>query len=285
MTTNPTHAADPADILHALRGLSHDLGAAHMMLEHSFGRLKSLLAERPPADAPEAEVDSQLAQVEACMHASKGYLDDVLRLSTSGAAELEPEPVAVAQILDRVLVEQGPLLQQRGVEVRVLGPLPVVWCHPDRLRQVLTNLVRNAALHGCDLKRPKIIVHSCLGPDADDSMTSIRVYDNGPGIDPRRHREVFLPGRRLAETEAAGSGWGLPTARRIAERFGGSLVLDTNCKSGTAFVLTLPDAAEAVDQARAPATVEPGREWRLQLDGRHQGPLRHNHGQHAPQLR
>ena len=276
---NPNQTIDSAEILHALRGLSHDMGASQIMLEHSFRRLKSLLEASRVGETPPEDVDLSLRQVEACMMASRGYLDDMLRLSTSGAAEMEPEPVDMTAVVDRVLLEQAPLLDERAVRVQVRGPLPAVWCHPDRLRQVLTNLVRNAVLHGCDPERPQITVHACPPPDGDDSMAAVRIHDNGQGIDSRRRREIFLPGRRLSGTPAEGSGWGLPTARRIAERFGGSLALDTDCITGTAFILALPGATDALDRSDNSEPVEEGRRWRIQLDARHQGPLRHGHAQ------
>ncbi|MDZ7617990.1 MAG: HAMP domain-containing sensor histidine kinase, partial [Patescibacteria group bacterium] len=244
MDPNPT--VDSSEILHALRGLSHDMGANQIMLEHSFRRMKSLVESSRTEGTPPEEVNLSLRQVEACMRAAKGYLDDLLRLSTSGAAEMEPVPVDVATVIEQVLLEQSPLLAERGSKVHCRGDLPVVWCHPDRLKQVLTNLVRNAALHGCDAAQPQITVRACPAPGGDDSMAALRIHDNGPGIDPRRRREIFLPGCRIANTEAEGSGWGLPTARRIAERFGGSLALDTDCASGTAFILALPAATDAV---------------------------------------
>lgn len=275
---NETTTNDPTEILHALRGISHDMGAAHMMLEHSFRRLKTLLETRPSEASPADEMELHLSQVEACMQAARGYLDDVTRLSTSGAVEMEPEPVEVAAMLDRILLEQAALLDERGVEVRVCGQLPAVWCHPERLKQMLTNLLRNAVLHGCAPERPRVVVRACDPPEGDDSLAAVRIHDNGPGIDRRRRREIFLPGRRLKGGKAEGSGWGLPTARRIAERFGGSLVLDTDCRHGTAFILTLPDASEALSHSEP---VEEGRRWRLQLDARHRSPLRHGHSRLA----
>jgi signal transduction histidine kinase len=278
MNPNQTIDSDSVEILHALRGLSHDMGASQIMLEHSFRRLKSLLEASRTSATPE-DVSLSLEQMEACMKASRGYLDDVLRLSTSGAAELEPEPVDVAMVIERVLLEQAPLLDERAARVQVRGPLPAVWCHPDRLRQILTNLLRNAALHGCDPEWPQITLHACPPPDGDDSMAAVRVHDNGPGIDPRRRREIFLPGRRLSGPPGDGSGWGLPTSKRIAERFGGSLTLDTDCTTGTAFILALPGATDALERSDSPERVEEGRGWRIQLDARHQGPLRHGHTQ------
>ncbi len=277
---NVATTPDPAEISHALRGLSHDMGAAHMMLEHSFRGLKTLLHGSGEGGAALGEVGSRIAHVEACIRAAKGYLDDLTRLSTAGTVEMEPQPVALTDLVDQVLAEQAALLEERGVQVEIRRPLPAVWCSPIQLKQVLTNLLRNALLHGCDRRRPRVVVEPCSPPDGDDSLAAVRIHDNGPGIDLRRRREVFLPGRRLAGGTSPGSGWGLPTSRRIAERFGGSLVLDTDCRPGTAFILALPDAAGALDEAEADRQVGEDRR-RLQLDARHRAPLRHGHSRLA----
>ncbi len=282
---NATTPADSNEILHELRGLSHDMGAAHMLLEHSFRRLKALLTSGRSRAAAEADPGAQLSQVDACIRAAKGYLDDLTRLSTSGVTEMEPEPVELADVLATILMEQAPLLDERGVQVCLHEPLPVFWCHPVQLKQVVTNLLRNAVLHGCDPKRPRVIFQTCAPPDGDDSLAAVRIHDNGSGIDPRCRREIFLPGRRLENTQSSGSGWGLPASRRIAERFGGSLILDTDCRYGTAFILILPDASDAIWRSAKAGHVEEGREWRLQLDARHQVPLRHEHSQLANDAR
>ncbi len=276
---NPNQTVDPTEILQALRGLSHDMGASHIMLDHSFRRLKSLLNTDRLEPARPEEIHGCLSEMDACMKASKGYLDDLVRLSNSGSLEMEPEPVEMAALVERVLAEQAPLLDEHAVQVQVRGPLPSVWCHPDRLRQVLTNLVRNAVLHGCDPERPRVHIYACDPPDGDDTMAAIRVHDNGPGIDPCRRREIFLPGRRLAKTRGDGSGWGLPAARRIVERFGGNLFLDIQCPTGTAFVLAIPAVTDAAIEAREREAVEEGRSWRLQLDSRHHRTSRHGHTQ------
>ena len=106
------------------------------------------------------------------------------------------------------------------------------------MKQVLTNLIRNALKHGCDPKRPKITVSS--PPIADGRLAAIRVYDNGPGIAPRFHEEVFLPGRRLSHAAAEGSGMGLAIVKKFATELGGTLELDSEEGKGSTFTVVLP---------------------------------------------
>ncbi|NQT14000.1 MAG: ATP-binding protein, partial [Planctomycetes bacterium] len=133
-----------------------------------------------------------------------------------------------------------------------------VSCNRHRLKQVLTNLLRNAAKHGCDPERPRIVISSVADTiQAADTVTgglvAIRVHDNGPGIAPEFHEEIFLPGRRLPETSSDGSGMGLPIVKKIVESYGGTVSVDSGQEAGTAFVVTLPSSFEGARESRAPS--------------------------------
>lgn len=278
------HAA-PKELDYLVRALSHDMTANFMLLEDSFRRLKRSLdgggQRRPPEPLGE-----QVAHVEACLRQSRRFLDDLVSLARTGRVEMEPGPVGVSAVVEEVLFEQRDLLARRGIQVDVRGPLPAVWCHAGRLKQVVTNLVRNAAQHGCNPQRPRITISPC-GPGAagsggpDGRMAGFRVHDNGPGIDPRFQHEVFLPGRRLPGADSQGSGMGLAIVRRIVEHYLGSVHIDGDCRTGTAVVVVLPEAAsrrrasaDSAGSRRSRPQRQSGHR-RLQLDGRHRpGPRR-----------
>jgi signal transduction histidine kinase len=110
------------------------------------------------------------------------------------------------------------------------------------VKQVFTNLVRNAVRHGCDRRRPMIEIERYRGKAAaaGDGLVWIRLYDNGPGIPAEYRQEVFLPGRRLPGTTSTGSGMGLAIVKRIIDHYGGSIFIDSRPPTGTAFVFSLP---------------------------------------------
>lgn len=268
---------DVCQIRRQLRGLSHDFGATVMMLRSSFNRLKEML--QSPDTVPPDGIHAQLRQVEACVNQSHSHMDDLVRLATEGQMDLRAEVLEVGPVVDELLLEHAPLIRQRAAEAKVWPGLPMVWCNRARLKDVLSNLVRNALRHGCDGVRPRIEIGPCATPGSDPMLAAIRVWDNGPGIDPRRAREIFLPGRQLAGS-GVGTGWGLAIARSAVEAFGGRLDLDAECPEGTAFRLVLP-RAEPLTFGRGEEPVEPGREWTLQLDREHRvGPLPHTHPAH-----
>ncbi|HYW80715.1 MAG TPA: HAMP domain-containing sensor histidine kinase [Thermoguttaceae bacterium] len=285
-TTNTKDRVDEKNDF--VRALSHDMSANFMLLESSFSHLKKSLDEisasaqpksepiaAPLAQESLADVGDYVAHVDACLQESRRLLDDLALLARTGTVEMEPQRVKLADVLDEVLFEQDELLQQHGIEVVVRRPLPVFWCNPGRLKQIVTNLIRNAARHGCDPQRPRIVVSAAAAQSNDRNMTAFHVHDNGPGIDPQLHREIFLPGRRYADDGVDGSGMGLAIVEKLAMHYGGSACIDSNISPGTAFLVTLPAAAQQDGSSRSsepssePSSEQGPSRWQLELDGRH----------------
>jgi len=298
-----TNTRDELDSL--VRALSHDMSANFMLLESSFAQLKRSLVRAPHAGLSYAArahgtVHSQVSHVEACLRESRRFLDDLVRLAQTGNVEMEPARTEVAKVVEAVLFEQRELLRHRSVEVKIEGPLPVVWCNEGRLKQIVSNLLRNAVYHGCDRKRPLIVVSPAespptgvplekppaeFPPKTPAAMAAFAVRDNGRGIDPRMHREIFLPGRRLPAAHTEGSGMGLAIVKKIVDHYGGAVYVDPQCRQGTSLVVALPAAEfEPVESPRAGSRFAgTDRQWKLEPDGhsdRHPVPL---HGTRAAQ--
>jgi len=232
------------ELNHFVRALSHDMGANLMLIEGSVSRLKRSLAEH---SAPAA--DESLAHMEACLRQSRRLLNDMVELGRTGSVHVAPGRVELDAVLDEVLFEQRELLASRGVEVQIERPLPVFWCNEDRLKQIVVNLIRNAVAHGCDAQRPRIVVSA---RPARERLAGFRIHDNGPGIEPQFREEIFLPGRRLADASADGTGMGLAIVRKSVELYGGDVFIDVECPAGTAFVVQLPTPVEAVENLPSP---------------------------------
>lgn len=219
---------------HFVRALSHDMNANFMLLDNSFSQFKAAvdLRDRPNL----AELASH---VDACLRESRRFLDDLVGFARTGRAEMEPSWVDPTEVVDEVLYEQRQTLGELGIAVDVHKPLPRVWCNRHRLKQIISNLIRNAVKYGCDPKQPRISVspvrhsHPC-------EATGLAIRDNGPGINPKYHEEIFLPGRRLPNARSEGSGMGLAIVRKIAEFYGGSVSVDTSCPAGTTLLVLLP---------------------------------------------
>lgn len=227
---------------HFVRALSHDMTANLMLLESSLREVQATCA----AASPPQGLSQGLAHVEACLKESKRFLDDLVALGQTGVVQMEPTRVELESLVQQVLFEQRPLLVDRGIRVELGSTLPAVWCNPNRVKQVLTNLIRNAARHGCGKNDPLLQIETIPCPtrfaDRHGDQVWLRIWDNGPGIPAEAREAIFLPGRRLANAAAEGSGMGLAIVRRVVEHFGGYSGVDAEAKTGTAFLVSFPAA-------------------------------------------
>ncbi|MHB8899160.1 MAG: sensor histidine kinase [Thermoguttaceae bacterium] len=262
---------------HLVRALSHDMNANFMLMESSFSRLERTLEEKQPGDVDLKEV---AAHVGACMTESRRFLNDLVALARTGRVEMEPELADTNAVAEEVLFEQREVLAEAAVAVELCGPLPKLWCNRHRLKQVITNLVRNAVKHGTDPSRPRIRI---WGESAGEGsgMAIVRIHDNGAGIPPHWREEVFLPGRRMPGTEADGSGMGLAIVRKIVQHYGGSVRVAPGEVEGTTLEIELPSVAgpqEAWGPPAGSATTEPlPADRRLDHDRPHEDPALHPH--------
>ncbi|MFY3743043.1 sensor histidine kinase [Anaeromyxobacter sp. Red801] len=151
--------------------------------------------------------------------------DDFLDLARDPAIAAEPADLAeLAADAARALGRAHP-----AVEVALSVPPLRVRADAARVRQVLANLLENAALAGA---RRVAVTAGPAGP-----MARLEVRDDGPGVDAALRARLFEP---FASGRARGAGLGLAISRRIAERHGGALELADPGPPGAAFALTLP---------------------------------------------
>ncbi|GEJ58095.1 sensor histidine kinase [Anaeromyxobacter diazotrophicus] len=123
-----------------------------------------------------------------------------------------------------------------GVEVMVAGDA-IVEGHPSKLRQVLTNLVRNAA----EAAGPGGAVAVSLGEEAGEARVAVR--DSGPGLGPAAQARLFEP---FFTTKERGTGLGLAISRAIARAHGGEIEAADAPGGGAIFQLRLPRRPEGV---------------------------------------
>jgi signal transduction histidine kinase len=220
---------------HFVRVLSHDMKANFMLLDHSFRELR-----RSCGHAPLEGLTDGFSHVEACLRQSRRFLEDLVTLARTGQISMDPARVDLAPVVSEVLYEQRELIEERRAVIDVASGLPSVWCNEDRIKQVVTNVVRNALRHGCDGRQAAIRISHIEPRDGNDRFAWLSIHDNGPGIPVASREEIFLPGRRLPGAHETGSGMGLAIVRKIVEHYGGQAFVDPLCAQGTTFVVTLP---------------------------------------------
>jgi signal transduction histidine kinase len=231
-----------------LANVSHDLrtplnviiGFAQLALEDTFGaptpELREIL-ERMLASARQ-----QLTLVQDLL--------DVSRLELNGLS-VKPTAVALRPLFADMEFLTTSLLRHKPVRFAVEAPAADTWVQADadRLRQVLTNLLANAA---------KFTDEGTIGLRAVAAREGIRieVSDTGIGIAPEEVAAVFEPFRQVDSDRAVlGTGLGLAIAQRLAHLMAGTLTLESTLGRGSTFTLTLPAVGSDLGDT-APSRIE-----------------------------
>ncbi|MBW5252145.1 GAF domain-containing protein [Streptomyces sp. P01-B04] len=193
-----------------------------------------------------AELDATTVRRMHTMRRLAGRMDDLLdsllHFARLGRGGLHRTRVPLDRVLDSALDVAGERLAEAHVRV-VRHDLPEVYADEARLYEVLVNLLVNAAKYASDRddRAVEVLVAMLRPPAGGPPQQTVVVRDNGIGIPPDQQREVFELFRRLhgQGERGGGTGVGLAIVRRIVERHGGELWLDSAPGRGTAFFFTL----------------------------------------------
>ncbi|MBN1669835.1 MAG: HAMP domain-containing protein [Kiritimatiellae bacterium] len=162
-------------------------------------------------------------------------IDGLLQYSRVGTRGREFEPTNTADVLAQALANLQVTIEDNKAEI-TYEAMPVVMADEVQLGQLFQNLIGNAIkFHGPESPR----VHVGARREGDEWVFSIR--DNGIGIDARYVDRVFVIFQRLhTQQEYPGTGIGLAVCKRIVERHGGRIRVESAPGAGSTFVFTLP---------------------------------------------
>jgi light-regulated signal transduction histidine kinase (bacteriophytochrome) len=166
-----------------------------------------------------------------------GLVESLFEYSRVGRMEMEVVPTDLGEVLDDVLHSLAHQVKEAGVEIRVPRPLPTLPCDAVRVGQVFQNLVHNAIKYN---DRPGAWVEIGWRQEP-GGPAALYVRDNGIGIAEQHHEVIFRLYKRLHPRDrfGGGTGVGLTIVRRIVERHGGRIWLESAPESGTTFFFTL----------------------------------------------
>jgi signal transduction histidine kinase len=222
--------------------------------------LAGLIAARVAHDVrnPLSSMKIQAQLLDACLGdrtKSRKLLDAVMRdiqqlesvvrdlIELARPGELKRHAESMSAVVTDVLQQLSAQLSYRKivVEAKVAEHLPLVDLDLARFRQVLINLIGNAA--DAMPTGGTLVITASLG---DSSTVVLDVCDNGVGIDPAVRDRVFDP---FVSTKRDGVGLGLVNAKAVVESHGGTLSLDPQVPNGTRARIVLPVSTSAYQES------------------------------------
>ena len=223
----------------------------------SIRALAELMVDDP--DMPPGQRQQFLGIVVAETERLSRLVNQVLDMAKieSGHAEWHNADVDLVALARQAAQTVHELLRERGAELVLQLPeqVPPLRADPDRLMQVLLNLLSNAAKFV-----PTPGGRIALRLQADAAGVTVEVQDNGPGVPEHQRALIFEKFRQGgdAANRPQGTGLGLPISRQIVEHFGGRMELRSDTDQGACFAFWLPWTQPAEPAPQGATTASPG---------------------------
>jgi light-regulated signal transduction histidine kinase (bacteriophytochrome) len=162
---------------------------------------------------------------------------DLLAYTEAATLTTEVQPVDCASIFEDVVRDLQPEINASSARVTGTG-LPTVSVNAVHVRQLFQNLISNALKYRSESEPPAVTVTA----RREKSFWHFLVRDNGIGIEPQYHKQIFGLFKRLhgGYGRYSGTGIGLAICKKIAERYGGHIWVDSELGGGATFHFLLP---------------------------------------------
>ncbi|HSW11895.1 MAG TPA: MASE1 domain-containing protein [Solimonas sp.] len=217
------------DLKEPLRGVENQLA----FLVEDYGRQLS------------PEVMERLDRVPPILRHLEGLIGTLLHYSRVGRVDLAIMDVALDPTVDDVVASLAGRIQEQKVEIRRPAPLPVVSCDSARIGELFRNLITNAIKYNDKAER-----WIEIGCDSSRNPPVFHVRDNGIGIREQHIDRIFQIFKRLHAPDkfGGGTGAGMTICKKIVERHGGRIWVQSKLGEGTTFNFTL--AEDPVETSR-----------------------------------
>jgi len=174
-------------------------------------------------------------------------LNDLTKIEV-GSMRMEPKALDLQEMINEVVRSSRKELQEKHqtLKLEIDESLPEVWADPDRLLQILSNLVSNAHKYTQTNGEIAIVAEQSkdsVGTDPTRNVAHVMVRDNGLGISEKDQQMLFQKFFRSEDEDvraSTGTGLGLNITRSLVEMQGGRIWFESEYKQGTTFHFTLP---------------------------------------------
>jgi signal transduction histidine kinase len=179
-------------------------------------------------------------------HKMTEIVDEILFLSRVRTLEVETQVLDMTEIVNEVLQTLAPTIEARRAEIVLPAAWPAAVGYAPWIEEVWANYVSNACKYGGE--PPRVELGATVETDA-ASRPAVRfwVRDNGPGLSPEQQERLFTPFTRLPSLHGRGHGLGLSIVKRIVEKLGGQVGVESAAGHGSVFSFTLPAAVDPLE--------------------------------------
>jgi len=212
--------------------VSHDLRNPLVTIKGFLGMLEKDLRENR-----EDKIQSDFQRIANAADKMQDLLSELLELSRIGRVINQPEKIDLVRLTQEALETLDAHIRSKHTQVNISPDLPVIFGDRIRLREVLENLIDNAAKYTEGLPDPIIEIGSRI----QNGEQIIFVRDNGIGIEERYQTRIFSLFEKL-NPRSEGTGIGLALIKRIIETHGGRIWVESEgLGKGSTFCFTIPD--------------------------------------------
>lgn len=221
--------------------VSHELRTPLVAIRNSIA-----IIFNPKAGSLTAEQAKYLSIAEKNLKRLSRLIDDLLDISKmdAGKMDLRLAPASIEKLIDETCATLDAWAQTKDIEIvrNVRGNIPEIKMDPERIAQILTNLIGNSIKF--TPAKGAITVEACVKEEGGKNMLLVRVIDSGPGISKEDMPKLFnkfqqAGGDRRSE-DISGTGLGLYISKELVELHGGSVWAESARDQGAIFAFTLP---------------------------------------------
>ncbi|MGB3201291.1 MAG: response regulator [Nodosilinea sp.] len=213
---------------------SHDLQEPLRMVTSYLQLLERRYQDRLDADAHDFiqyAVDGALRM--------RSLINDLLAYSRIGTRGQSFQPISSTQAVEQAMANLQVAIAESEANI-TYGDLPLIKADPTQLTQLFQNLIGNALKFRTQAQAPCRID---IAAQQQEDMWLFSVRDNGIGIDPQYADQIFVIFQRLNNrVDYPGTGIGLAVCKKIVERHGGKIWVESDLDQGASFYFTIPGA-------------------------------------------
>ena len=220
-----------------LSNVSHELRTPLMSIQGAVELLLDISGKK----SNKTDNSNLLEIIQRNSERMSDLIKDLLDFSKieKGSFEIIKKKISIGNVIKEVVKEMTPIVEKKGLSFkhRIQREIPEILADPDRIKQVLINLIDNA------IKFTPSGGEITVGTKVHDKFIEIFVQDTGIGIAPNQHEKIFEKFYQVdgsTTRQYSGVGLGLAIAKSIVELHGGDIWVESQLGKGSKFIFTLP---------------------------------------------